>query len=112
VVQQGRQIEQNTRSQIQSVCNDSSLSSQQKQEKVRQLRQDARKKIESLFTPDQQQQLKACREQRRGSREQQAGNGQSGQAGRRQARRAGGEGPCGQMESGDKSDTEEPDQEQ
>src|SRR5581483_4631562 len=41
VAQKYRQIEHNTRSQVQSVCHDSSLSMDQKKEKAKQLRDDA-----------------------------------------------------------------------
>jgi hypothetical protein len=65
-LQQRKQIEQATRSQVQSVCNDSSLSAQQKKEKTRELREQERKQIEGLITSQQMQALKACREERGG----------------------------------------------
>lgn len=88
-VQQHRQIEQSTRSQVQSVCANSSLSPQQKREQIRQIREQARKQMEALITPQQQEALKACREQHGGERGQNRGGVHRG-----------GEGPCGEMPAG------------
>jgi hypothetical protein len=41
VIEQRRQIERNTHAEIQSVCNDSSLTPEEKREKIRQLHQQA-----------------------------------------------------------------------
>jgi Spy/CpxP family protein refolding chaperone len=87
-VQQHRQIEENTRSQVQSVCSNSSLSAQQKHEQIRQIHEQARKQMESLMTPQQEEALKSCREQRGG--EHRGGGG---------AHR-GGESPCGETPAG------------
>lgn len=54
-MQQRRQIEGSTRSQIESVCGDSSLTAQQKQEKIRQLHQQAREQMQALITAQQEQ---------------------------------------------------------
>jgi hypothetical protein len=92
-VQQHHQIEENTRSQVESVCANSSLSPQQKQEQIRQIREQGRKQMESLISPQQEEALKACREQRG---EQRGGNNGMHRGG-------GGEGPCGQMPAGNGS---------
>ena len=86
--QEHRQIEEKTRSEVQSVCSNSSLSPQQKQEQIRQLREQGRKQMEALITPQQQEALKACREQRGGEREHGGGM------------HRGGESPCGEMSGG------------
>jgi len=83
VAQQGRQIMQNTRSQVMSACNDSSMSQQQKQEQVRQLHGQEREQIRGLLTEQQAEAYKACMEQHHGS-----GGGMGG--GRNG-------GPCGEM---------------
>jgi hypothetical protein len=87
-LQQHRQIEESTRSQVEAVCSNSSLSAQQKHEQIRQLHEQARKQMESLVTPQQEQALKSCREQRGGERENHGGM------------HRGGEGPCGEMPLG------------
>ena len=85
--QQHRQIEENTRSQVQAVCTNSSLSPEQKKQQIRQLHEEARKQMEALINPQQEQALKSCREQR----------GEHEHGG---THRGGGEGPCGEMPSG------------
>jgi len=84
-MEQRRQIEQNTRAEIQSVCNDSALTPQQKREKIRQLHQQARQQIEGLITPQQQEALKACQQQRAAAHPPRTGPGMHG---------GGGRGPC------------------
>jgi Spy/CpxP family protein refolding chaperone len=63
-MEQRREVEQNTRAQVESVCADSSLTSQQKHTKIKELRQQARQQIESIITPQQQEELKACNAER------------------------------------------------
>lgn len=77
--QQHRSIEMRTRSEVQSVCSDSSLTPQQRAEKIRQIREQARAQQESLLTPQQAAAFRSCRQQR----------GEVGHPG------AGGIGPCG-----------------
>lgn len=90
--QQHHQIEENTRSQVQSVCSNSSLSPQQKQEQIRQLHEQAQKEMQSLVSAQQQESLKSCREQR--------GEQHGGGSG---MHHGGGEGPCGEMAGGNGS---------
>jgi len=78
-----------------SVCHDSSLSPQQKREKIRQLREQARNEAEALLTPQQQEALRACREQHVAGR------------GRRGGIHRGGAGPCGEMPSNKHAQTEQ-----
>jgi Spy/CpxP family protein refolding chaperone len=63
-MQQRKQIEENTHSQIEAVCSDSSLSPQQKQQKIQQLHQEAQKQVGGLITPQQEAAIKSCRESR------------------------------------------------
>ncbi len=50
-------IRQQMRQQVQAVRQDSSLTPEQKQDKIRQIRQDAMAQMNSILTPEQQQQL-------------------------------------------------------
>lgn len=95
IARQGREIELNTRSQIASVCNDSSLSQQQKRQQAHQLNEQAREQIRGLLTEQQAQAFLACREAR---------GGHMG-AGR-------GAGPCGQFAPAPPSNGNPPSSEQ
>jgi len=63
-MEQRRTIEQSLHSQVGSVCADSSLTDQQKLEKIKEIRQQARSQMEALIPGQQLQELKACNEQR------------------------------------------------
>jgi TolA-binding protein len=63
-IAQLRQIQESTRSQVESVCSNSSLSPQQKQEEIKQLHQQAHQRIEGLVVAQQAQALRTCQEQR------------------------------------------------
>jgi Spy/CpxP family protein refolding chaperone len=89
-MQQERQIQQNTRSQVEAVCANSSLSPQQKQQQIRQIHEQARQQMESIITPQQHQALESCRAQR----------GEGGHHMGGMHRGAGGGGPCGEMPMG------------
>ncbi len=87
-MQQRKSLEENARSQVQSVCNDSSLTPQQKREKIRQIHQQTQQQVEGVITPQQRQALQACRQQR--------GEGAHMARGGRVMHGKGG-GPCGEM---------------
>ena len=91
VQQQRRQIEDNTRAEVQSVCNDSSLSQQQKQAKIRQIHQQSKQQIQGLMNQQQWQAVESCRSQR----------STSGRSMGKIARGGGGggQGPCGSLTS-------------
>jgi hypothetical protein len=86
-MQQRKQVEENTRSQVESVCNDSSLTPQQKEQKIHQLHQEAQQQVNGLITPQQEAALKSCRE------------GRGGRGGGPHVCAAHGGGPCGEMAS-------------
>lgn len=65
---QRRSIEQKTRAEVESVCADSSLTSEQKREKIREVHQQAHQQIEAIITPQQLEELKACGAERAASR--------------------------------------------
>jgi hypothetical protein len=73
VVEQRHTIELDAHSQIAAVCENSSLTPQQKQQQVREIRQQAKQKFDALITPDQQKMLQSCQEAR-GSNRPNAGN--------------------------------------
>jgi hypothetical protein len=83
-MQQRKQIEENTHSQVEAVCSDSSLTPQQKQQKIQQLHQAAQKEVGGLITPQQEAAIKSCRASR--GEEPHTGGGHNG-------------GPCGETAS-------------
>jgi Spy/CpxP family protein refolding chaperone len=85
---QRREVEQNTRAEVEAVCADTSLTSQQKHSKIKELRQQARQQIESIITPQQQEELKACNAERNAGHPSGGGPRPGG----------GGLGPCGEAE--------------
>jgi hypothetical protein len=56
--------ERETHSQVEAVCSNTSLTAQQKNQQVREIRQQARQKMEGLITPDQEKTLMACQQER------------------------------------------------
>jgi len=87
VIDQRDAIQQDTHSEIQSVCADSSLTPQQKNQKIREIHQEAKQKMSGLISAEQQQQLEACRKERAGNYPASAG-----------AKHAG-TGPCGDSQA-------------
>lgn len=85
-IERRKQIEESMRGQVESVCSDSSLTPQQRQEKIHQLHQEARQQMQGLITPQQEQALRSCREK----------HGEAVHMGGMHGASAG---PCGQMSS-------------
>jgi hypothetical protein len=92
-----RQVQQNAHAQVEAVCADSSLTMQQKQERIREIHQQARQESEALITPGQQQALKACQQ----SRATGGGHPAIPHPGH------GGSGPCGEMPSANQASPKE-----
>jgi len=67
VMEQIHSIGHDARSQVESVCSNSSLTPQQKQQQVREIKEQAMRKREGLITPDQQKALTACQQARGGN---------------------------------------------
>ena len=86
VIEQRRSIEQSTHAQVESVCADASLTPQQRRMKIKEIRQQARAQVDSIITPQQQEELKACNAER---------NPVHGGGGG--PRMGGGPGPCGEV---------------
>jgi len=65
-MQQRRAIALQARQEIESVCANSSLSPQQKRERIRQIREQERQQVDALITPQQQAAIRECQESRGG----------------------------------------------
>lgn len=85
IMQQHRTMMQSMRSQLRSACTDSSLTQQQRMEKIRQIRQSMRSQMMGQLTAQQRQAMQQCMRQ----------NNRRG--GRGMARRSGGGNPCAQF---------------
>jgi hypothetical protein len=64
VMPQIREIQQSTRSQVESVCSNSSLTPQEQRQQIGQLHKQQQQQIEGLVTSEQLQALRSCQEQR------------------------------------------------
>ena len=82
-------IHKTTHQQVVSICENSSLSGQQKREQVRQAFQQTEQQVHGLLTPQQQDAVKQCRQERRGDRKGMGG-------GMRGMHRGGGD-PCARI---------------
>jgi hypothetical protein len=63
-MEQHRAIERDAHTQVNAVCENSSLTPRQKQQQAREIRQQAKQKMDALLTPDQREALHACQETR------------------------------------------------
>jgi hypothetical protein len=95
-IEQRRSIEQGVRGQVASVCANSSLTPQQRQQQIRQIHERAHQQIDALISPQQQEAIKSCQ----ASRGHGGGGVHAGGGGR-------GMGPCDEMPSA-KSGTPQP----
>jgi Spy/CpxP family protein refolding chaperone len=64
VMDQHKTMQQNMHSQVEAVCADSSLSGQQKRDKIREIRKTGHEQMAALLTPEQRSQLESCRASR------------------------------------------------
>jgi hypothetical protein len=67
VMEQMRTIGHDARTQVESICSNSSLTAQQRQEQARAVRERAMEKRDSLMTPDQRTALRECQQQKSGN---------------------------------------------
>jgi hypothetical protein len=79
-------ISRETRSQIEAVCANSSLTPQQRQQQIRQIHEQAKPRMEALVSPQQQEALRACQQSRAANHPPAPG-----------VHRGGGTGPCGEL---------------
>lgn len=84
-MEQRRALQRQARQEIEAVCANASLSISQKRERIREIRERERQQAEALISPQQQEALHACQEERGG------GHGGGGHLG------GGRGGPCGEM---------------
>lgn len=82
-------IHKTTHQQVVSICENTSLNSSQKRDQIRQAWRQTEQQVHSLLTPQQQDAVKVCRQQRRANRGEMGG-------GRRGMRRGGGD-PCARI---------------
>jgi periplasmic protein CpxP/Spy len=68
---QMKKIHEDAKSQIDAVKNDSTLSPDQKQEKVREIHRNSGKQVNTILTPDQRKTMKEWRREHREDRQQQ-----------------------------------------
>jgi len=87
VIDQRQAVEQDTHSQVQAVCADSSLTDPQKKQKIHEIRQESKQKVSGLITEQQQQDLQSCQKERTANHSAPAGV------------HHGGGGPCGNLSS-------------
>jgi Spy/CpxP family protein refolding chaperone len=79
-------IQRETRAQVEAVCANSSLTPQQRQQQIRQIREEAKQRMEALVSPEQQEALRACQQERAAAHPPATGG-----------QHHGGTGPCGEL---------------
>lgn len=88
-LQQIRGIHRSTHQEVVGICENTSLSPQQKRQQIQEARKKGEQQVHGLLTPQQQGAIKQCRQERRAGRQ-----GKSG--GMRGMRRGGGD-PCARI---------------
>jgi Spy/CpxP family protein refolding chaperone len=66
---QMQKIREGAKSQIDAIKNDSSLSADQKQAKIRSVHQDSHKQVEAMLTPEQRKTMRQWRHEHRGEKQ-------------------------------------------
>lgn len=89
-MEQRQAIQQRTRSEVEAVCADPSLSQQQRQQKIREIHEQAKQELDALVSPQQMEALKSCQQARSHGGSHPAPGHPSASAGH---------GPCGEMPS-------------
>jgi Spy/CpxP family protein refolding chaperone len=72
---QMQKIREGAKSQIDAIKNDSSLSADQKQAKIRSVHQDSHKQVKAMLTPEQRKTMRQWRHEHRGEKQQQPPSG-------------------------------------
>ena len=83
-MQQRRALAQQFHQEVEAVCANASLTPAQKQERIREIQQQERQQMQGLITPQQEEAMRVCRQQRGGGAH--AGGGTGGHGG-----------PCGTL---------------
>ena len=89
-MEQRQAIQQRTHAEVEAVCADPSLTQQQRQQKIRQIHEQAKQELDALVSPQQMEALKSCQEARNHGGSHPAPGHPSAGAGH---------GPCGEMPS-------------
>jgi hypothetical protein len=89
-MEQRRAIQRRTRAEVEAVCAESSLTPGQRQQKIRQIHEQAKQEVDALVTPQQTEALKSCQMSR---------NHGGGHPGVPHPPAGGGHGPCGELPS-------------
>ena len=95
VIDQREAVARETRSQVQAVCADSSLTDPQKKQKIHAIHQESKQKVAGLMTEQQQQDLQSCQKERAANHPAPAGMQHGG-------------GPCGNLASSGANNTGTP----
>jgi hypothetical protein len=90
-IRERRSLAQQARSEVESVCANSSLSIQQMRQEIQQIHARERQQIDAIITPAQREEMRSCQESRG-----HVGHGGGGHVG-------GGGGPCGEISAGHNS---------
>jgi hypothetical protein len=90
VMEQRKDLEQQAKSQIAAVCADTSLTAQQRREKIKAIHQQTMQQVQALITPQQQEALKSCQVARKEAQTENGGGPNPGAA----------KGPCGETPAG------------
>jgi hypothetical protein len=96
-MQQRRAITQRARQEVEGVCANSALSAQQKQQEIKEIRLKERQEMEATISPEQQEALRSCQQERNHGGH---GGGHVGGGGHG--------GPCGEMAVGQKPHPTDP----
>ena len=83
-IRERRSLAQQARSEVESVCANSSLSIQQKRQEIQQIHVRERQQIDAIITPSQREEMRSCQESR-------------GHVGHGGGGHVGGGGPCGEI---------------
>jgi len=89
-MEQRQAIQRRTRSEVEAVCADPSLSQQQRQQKIREIHEQTKQELDALVSPQQMEALKSCQEAR---------NHGGSHPGPGHPSASGGHGPCGEVPS-------------
>src|SRR5579864_7834862 len=87
-MEQRQAIQRRTRSEVEAVCADPSLSQHQRQQKIREIHEQAKQELDALVPPQQMEALKSCQQARNHGGSHPAPGHPSASAGH---------GPCGEM---------------
>ena len=87
-MEQRNAIQRKTRSEVEAVCAETGLTPQQRQQKIRQIHEQAKQGMDALVSPQQMESLKSCQMSR---------NHGGAHTGVPHPSAGGGHGPCGEM---------------